>query len=145
MAAQVDPAHASGVVELRVGTFHQLAALPQQPLAAVAANPAAIGIDGVPRRGQEVWSGPTADPPEKLYTGDRAWDREATHTDDVESFLPLASLKAHAEAGRIAGLAQRFHGVPTDYSQRNTLEKDAPEILERCREDSADIALLVPL
>lgn len=106
---------------------------------------AGLPADGVPRSGQRVWSGPTAEPPEKLYTGDRAWDREATHTDDVESFLPLASLKAHAEAGRIAGLAQRFHGVPTDYSQRNTLEKDAPEILERCREDSADIALLVPL
>jgi len=35
--------------------------------------------------------------------------------------------------------------VPTDYSQRRTLEQDAPEILRRCREDEVDVALLVPL
>ncbi len=45
----------------------------------------------------------------------------------------------------MGSLAARFHGVPTDYSQRRTLENDAPEILERCREDGVDVALLVPL
>jgi hypothetical protein len=35
--------------------------------------------------------------------------------------------------------------VPTEYSQRATSERDAPEILRRCREDGADAALLVPL
>jgi len=35
--------------------------------------------------------------------------------------------------------------VPTDYSQRRTIEQDAPEVLARCREDAADVALLVPL
>jgi hypothetical protein len=35
--------------------------------------------------------------------------------------------------------------VPTEYSQRRTIEQDAPEILRRCREDEADAALLVPL
>ena len=101
--------------------------------------------DGVLRGGKQVWSGPSAEPPERLYTDDLAWDKEATHTDDVESFLPLRQLAARAAEGRIGSLAARFHGVPTDYSQRRTREQDAPEVLRRCREDEVDVALLVPL
>jgi len=101
--------------------------------------------DGVLRGDREVWSGETAQPPERLYTDHLAWDKQATHTRDVESFLPIRSLAAWAEAGRIRDLAPRFHGVPTDYSQRRTLEQDAPEILRRCREDAVEVALLVPL
>jgi hypothetical protein len=101
--------------------------------------------DGVLRGGKEVWSGPTDAPPERLYTEDLAWDMGATHTDDVGSFLPIGQLREFADAGRIGGLATRFHGVPTDYSQRRTKEQDAPEILRRCREDGVDAALLVPL
>jgi len=101
--------------------------------------------DGVLRGGREVWSGETARPPERLYTDHLAWDKLATHTRDVESFLPIRSLASWAAAGRIRDVAPRFHGVPTDYSQRNTLERDAPEILRRCREDAVDVALLVPL
>jgi len=98
------------------------------------------------RRGsKEVWSGPTDALPERLYTDDLAWDKGATHTDDVNSFLPIRSLQEHAAAGRIAGLAPRFHGVPTDYSHRRTIQNDAPEILRRCREDGADAVLLSPL
>jgi hypothetical protein len=101
--------------------------------------------DGVLRGDREVWSGETARPPERLFTEHLAWDKGATHTRDVESFLPIRRLEAWASEGRLRDLAPRFHGVPTDYSQRRTLERDAPEILRRCREDGADIALLVPL
>ena len=101
--------------------------------------------DGGPHGGKRVWSGKTETTPERLYTDDLAWDKESTHTDDVESFLPLAVLRSLIGEGRIGSLAKRFHGVPTDYSQRRTVEQDAPEILARCREDAADIALLVPL
>jgi hypothetical protein len=102
-------------------------------------------VDGVLRGAKQVWSGPSAPPPERLYTDDLAWDKQATHTRDVESFLPLARLEELAAEGRIGSLAARFHGVPTDYSQRRTTEQDAPEILARCREDGVDVALLVPL
>jgi hypothetical protein len=102
-------------------------------------------VDGVLRGAKQVWSGPTATPPTRLFTDDLAWDKQATHTRDVESFLPLARLAELAAEGRIGGLAARFHGVPTDYSQRRTLEQDAPEILSRCRADGVDVALLVPL
>lgn len=101
--------------------------------------------DGVLRADKSVWSGSTVEPPDRLYTDDLAWDKEATHTDDVESFLPLRQLAAFAAEGRIGSVAERFHGVPTDYSQRNTSEQDAPEILRRCNEDGVDVALLVPL
>jgi len=109
------------------------------PLATARAN------DGVLRGAKSVWSGATAEPPERLYTDDLAWDKQATHTDDVESFLPIERLRALAAEGRVGGLAARFHGVPTDYSQRRTIEVDAPEILRRCREDRVDVALLIPL
>ena len=80
-----------------------------------------------------------------LFANDLAWDKKATHLDDRETFLPLAPLRAMVDEGRLGALAERFHGVPTEYSQRRTQAGDAPEILRRCREDGADIALLVPL
>ena len=88
----------------------------------------------------------TVDPlPVKLYADDLSWDKKATHLDDIGSYLPLAMLKQACDRGRIVAVADRFHCVPTEYSQRQTIEHDAPEILHRCREDGADIALLVPL
>ena len=101
--------------------------------------------DGVLRGSKTVWSGETGATPERLYTEDLAWDKEATHTDDVESFVPLSHLREAARKGRVGSLAPRFHGVPTDYSQRRTREQDAPEVLSRCVEDGVDVALLVPL
>ena len=110
-----------------------------------ASPPGARSDPGSLRAGKEVWSAPVDPLPEELFTDHLAWDKQATHTDDVGSFLPIAALRAFAESGRIGSLAPRFHGVPTDYSQRRTLEVDAPEILRRCREDEVDVALLVPL
>ena len=94
---------------------------------------------------KEVWAGPSDAPPARLFTADLAWDKETTHTDDLDSFFPIHHLQELVEAGRIGSLAARFHGVPTEYSQRRTIEQDAPEILRRCREDEVDAALLVPL
>jgi hypothetical protein len=45
----------------------------------------------------------------------------------------------------MGSLSPRFYGVPTDYSQRLTLEQDAPRIEAWMREDGVDAALLVPL
>jgi D-proline reductase (dithiol) PrdB len=95
-----------------------------------------------PRR---VESAPVNPPPERLYTDDLSWDKNATHTDDVASFCPIVPLQALARESVIGTLAPRFHCAPTEYSQRATVEHDGPEILRRLREDGADIALLVPL
>lgn len=92
-----------------------------------------------------VASGSTAAPPPRLYGADLAWDRTATHLKDRESYFPIKVLHELVRQGRIGALAERFHCVPTEYSKRRTRQADAPEILNRCREDGADIALLVPL
>lgn len=94
---------------------------------------------------KDVDSGPSDAPPERLYTDDLSWDKQATHTDDLDSFFPIHRLQEAAAAGRIGSVAPRYHLVPTEYSQRRTREQDAPEILRRCREDGVDVALLVPL
>jgi len=80
-----------------------------------------------------------------LYTDELAWHKAVTHTDDVNSFLPLEQLMVLEDEGGIGCVAPRFHSVPTEYSQHNTRINDAPEILERCREDQVDLAILVPL
>ena len=94
---------------------------------------------------QAVWSGAVEPPPERLYTGDRAWDRDNTHTDDRETFLPIRRVQEWIAAGRVGSLAEHFVGVPTEYSQRRTIERDAPEVERLLREDGVDVALLVPL
>ncbi len=95
-----------------------------------------------PRR---IDSGTTSPPPARLHTDDLSWDKQATHTDDLNTFCPIEQLQALAAEGVIGALAPRFHCAATEYSQRTTLEKDAPELHRRLLEDQADIALLVPL
>jgi len=94
---------------------------------------------------RQVASGISANPPERLYANDLAWDKRATHLDDRSSYFPIDQLNALVSEGRIGRLAERFHCVPTEYSQRRTMTTDAPELLRRCREDGAYAALLVPL
>ncbi|HEY6980311.1 hypothetical protein [Reyranella sp.] len=94
---------------------------------------------------KQVWSGPVSPPPQSLFTANLAWDKESTHTDDRESFLPIEAASELAAEGMFAGLAARFHGVPTEYSQRKTTVVDAPQVLERLRDDGADAAILCPL
>lgn len=96
------------------------------------------------RNRKHVWSGEVAKPPATFDT-DVAWDREATHTDDRESFLPIDAMTRLVAEGVIGALSPRFHGAPTDYSHRKTNEEDAPELLRRLREDKVDAALLTAL
>ena len=72
------------------------------------------------------------------------YDRKHARADDPNSWFPLRQLQLAVKAGRIGALAPRFHGAPTNRSQRVTTERDAPEILRRCREDAADAVVLVP-
>lgn len=92
-----------------------------------------------------VFAAPVEPPPASLYTENRAWDKVATHTDDLDSFAPIRRLQEAVHAGRIGSLSPRFYGAPTEYSQRKTNEIDAPALLEFLREDAVDLALLVPL
>ncbi len=73
-----------------------------------------------------------------------AYDRIHTTARDSNTWFPLARLQEAVKAGRIGALTERFHGAPTNRSHRVTMETDAPELLRRCREDGADVVVLVP-
>lgn len=72
------------------------------------------------------------------------YDRIHTTAQDLNTWFPLARLNEAVKAGRIGALTSRFHGAPTNRSHRVTMEADAPELLRQCREDGADVAVLVP-
>ncbi len=90
----------------------------------------------------------------KVYSGDTALDHDLriSHvgihrsqlSNDQNCWFPLPALRRAVQAGRIASLTRRFYGVPTNRSQRHTLEVDCPELLANCRQDRADVAVLVP-
>ena len=71
-----------------------------------------------------------------------AIDRQHTSMADSGTWFPLPIMRALSGAGAFR-LAPRFHGVPTQRSQRHTGEIDAPELLSRCQADGVDAALLV--
>ncbi|MDR0701850.1 MAG: hypothetical protein LBF61_05470 [Azoarcus sp.] len=89
----------------------------------------------------------------KVYSGDArldhdvrithlAIDRQHTSMEDSGAWFPLPRMRRLAKEGRFL-LTARFHGFPTNRSQRQTAEADAPELLARCRADGADAAILV--
>ena len=89
-----------------------------------------------------------------VYSGDTArdhdlrishigYDRTHTTAEDSNSWFPLPALRQAVKARRIGELAPRFHGAPTNRSHRATLEQDCPELLQRCREDSVDAAIVI--
>lgn len=94
---------------------------------------------------RQVYSSKSQPIPQSLYTDELSWHKAMTHTKDVASFLPLQQLEALHADGIIGEVAPNFYSAPTEYSQRNTLEKDAPEILALCQQDEVDVAILVPL
>ena len=59
--------------------------------------------------------------------------------------LEIIVLRSLEEEGVIGSIASRFHFVPTEYSQRLTIDQDAPAIADACTEDEVDIAILIPL
>jgi hypothetical protein len=90
----------------------------------------------------QVYSGPTDTIPD-LHISHVGYDRAHTTAEDMNTYFPLARLQEAVAAGRLGSLAPRFHGVPTNRSQRVTLETDCPELLRRCQEDAIDAAILV--
>ncbi|MFT4888571.1 MAG: hypothetical protein ACJAY7_000378 [Pseudohongiellaceae bacterium] len=97
------------------------------------------------RRQRAVYSTPINPIPESLYTAELSWHHGVTHTDDVGSFLPIAALEKLVDSGAVGSIASKFVSLPTEYSQRNTLQKDGPEILKYCQAEQVDVAILVPL
>jgi hypothetical protein len=73
-----------------------------------------------------------------------AIDRAHTTAEDPGSYFPLPALRNAATRGRIGSVAARVHGLPTNRSQRTTIDVDCRVLVARCKADAADAALLVP-
>ena len=71
-------------------------------------------------------------------------DRKHANMEDVNCWFPLEAAKRAVAAKAIKALSPHFYGLPTNRSQRHTLEIDAPQILEMLRADSVDVAILIP-
>ena len=92
----------------------------------------------------EVYSAP-ADPDAApdVRISHVSYDRTHTSAKDPGTWFPLDRLREAASAGRIGRIAPRIHGLPTNRSQRTTLDQDCPSLLRRVHEDEADAAVLV--
>ena len=89
-----------------------------------------------------VYSGSTATTPD-LRISHIAIDRAHTHAADMGAYFPLAAARRAVAAGRIGALTEHFFGLPTNRSQRTTVDVDCVELVARCLADRADVAVLV--
>ena len=92
-----------------------------------------------------VYSLPSDTNPDLFFSRQEHFDQVATHLDDTNSYFPITRMHELAEQGRIGSVADRAHGVYTAYSHRKTTEVDAPEVVERLRQDGVDVAILTPV
>lgn len=90
-----------------------------------------------------VYDGETAADPD-LRISHVAIDRAHTTAGDQNSYFPLPALRKAVIDGRIGALTPSFFGLPTNRSQRTTMDIDCPDLVSRCRRESADVAILVP-
>lgn len=112
-----------------------------------------IAIKGDPRfddnpesRAQgNVYAVPSNTPASKLYSRTQSYDRYATSLDDPNAYFPIDRLHEAVTSRRLGKVAANCLGVYNAYSQRKTIERDAPEVLGQCRAMAVDVALLVPV
>lgn len=71
-------------------------------------------------------------------------DRKNANMEDSNCWFPLGAARRAQEKGRIQSVSKNFYGLPTNRSQRHTLEVDAPIILNQLRVDGVDVAVLIP-
>ena len=71
-------------------------------------------------------------------------DRKNANMEDSNCWFPLEAAKRASATREVGALSPNFYGLPTNRSQRHTLEIDAPRILEMLQADSVDVAILIP-
>src|ERR1700690_899416 len=91
----------------------------------------------------QVYSGDTSHDHD-LRISHIGYDRVQTSAEDSGTWFPPPPPRRAVAAGRVGAGAPRFHGAPTNRSHRVTIETDAPEILQRVRDDRADAVIVVP-
>ena len=86
----------------------------------------------------DVYAHPS-DPAPDLRISHIAYDRTHTTAQDQCSYFPERALQRLG-----VNLSPRFYGLPTNRSQRVTLETDCPALVSACVADGVDGAILVP-
>ncbi len=70
-----------------------------------------------------------------------AYDRDHTSAKDMNTWFPLQALQRLEARSRIGSVAEYFLGLPTNRSQRHTVEVDCPTLLSHFA--GIDLAILV--
>jgi D-proline reductase (dithiol) PrdB len=91
----------------------------------------------------DVFSAPIEPAPD-LRISHIGYDRVHCRAEDPRTWLPIEALVAAQKSGKIGELSDELIGIPTNRSQRATLETDAIAALEHVIRVGADVALLVP-
>ncbi len=91
----------------------------------------------------QVFTRPIAPPPD-LRISHIGYGRVHCKAEDPRTWLPIEALQAAQQDHFIGDLAEELVGVPTNRSQRTTLEQDAPAALAEIQRLQADLALLGP-
>lgn len=73
-----------------------------------------------------------------------AYDRTHTTAEDSGTYFPLNALQQCANKNIIQSVFPYFYGLPTNRSQKTTIEIDCQHLLSHCLSDKIDIALLLP-
>lgn len=92
-----------------------------------------------------VYAVPTDTSTELLFSRQEHYDKAATHLDDVNTYFPVSRLIQAVASGRLGSIAPECYGVYTAYSQKQTIEQDAPEVLARCLNNEVDVAVMTPV
>ena len=91
----------------------------------------------------EVFTAPIEPVPD-LRISHIGYDRQHCKAEDPRTWLPIPALQAAQQAGFVGEVCENLVGVPTNRSQRVTVEQDAVAALDAVTQMRADIALLVP-
>lgn len=73
-----------------------------------------------------------------------AIDRAHTTAEDSGTYFPLKAMRRAAERGMIGAMTEHVFGLPTNRSQKTTIDVDCVELVRHVKSDGADAAVLVP-
>jgi hypothetical protein len=90
-----------------------------------------------------VYAMETASDPD-LRISHVAIDRAHTTAEDQNSYFPLPALRRALARGVIGAITPHFAGLPTNRSQRTTIETDCAEVVALAAAEKANAAILVP-
>ncbi len=89
-----------------------------------------------------VYAGETASDPD-LRISHVAIDRQHTTAEDQNTYFPLPALRRAIASGRVGAVTSQFFGLPTNRSQRTTIDVDCVDLVARVKAETADAAILV--